>query len=105
MKADGKLCGGGLWQSSPTQTPLWPSHCPLVKHKTLREGPDDKSSQSNAILLYLKIIKQICKTCFHCISLLHLASQCEDHNYLNISLYYFSKHFSKLSKNILETVG
>lgn len=29
----------------------------------------------------------------------------EDRNYLNISLYHFSKHFSKLSKNILETVG
>ena len=102
--------GGGC--SSPVQPrpPLSPPIVLLVRHRALKRygwrGQDYKSpSQSNVISLYFRIIKQICKPCFYCISLLHLASQCEDHNYLNISLYYFSKHFSKLSKNILETVG
>lgn len=100
-----------MFKSGPTQAAAGPDHCPFgevngPQSGKYREGPGCKSSpQSNAIVLYLKIIKEICKTCFHCISLLHLASQCEDRNYLNISLYYFSKHFSKLSKNILERVG
>lgn len=100
-----------MFKSGPTQAAAGPDHCPFgevngPQSGKYREGPGYKSSpQSNAIVLYLKIIKEICKTCFHCISLLHLASQREDRNYLNISLYYFSKHFSKLSKNILERVG
>ena len=74
-----KLWGGGC--SSPGQPKLFLSLTIvfLVRSRAPKRdewrGPDPKSpSQSNAISLYFKIIKQICKPCFHCISLLHLAS-------------------------------
>lgn len=111
-----EACGAGLeevvgWGERSSRVQPRPLRGPATVLGVRRAAPRAASPgyksppQSDAIALYLKIIKQICKTCFHCISLLHLASQCEDHNYLNISLYYFSKHFSKLSKNILERVG
>lgn len=91
---------------------LGPAAIPSVTHRVSKEVSIRQRDQiinlsPRAMQFHctLKIIKQICKTYFRCVLLLHLARQREAPNYLNISFYHFSKHFSKLSKNILETVG